>query len=132
MKISAWAVEKLETPINEFGLRVPIILKDCVIIAGHTRLLAALCPDMKGVPVHVATGLSPGQVKTLRLTDNRVGQEAEWDEELLKLELGALSKMGFDLTATGFDADEWALLGDTVSGEEVFVEQQNGPSDGTS
>jgi len=124
MKVSSWsvdevipykgnprkneaAVEKVAASIKEFGFRVPIIVdKDGVIIAGHTRLLAALRLGMKEVPVHVAKGLTPAQVKAFRLADNRSGQEAEWDEELLKLELGDLSKMGFDLAATGFDADE--------------------------
>jgi len=81
-----------------------------VIIVGHTRLLAALRLGMKEVPVLVATDLSPAQVKAYRIADNRVHEESEWDEELLALELGDLAKLGFDLTATGFDADELSAL----------------------
>ena len=128
MKVSSWtidkvipykgnprknndAVEKVAASIKAFGFRVPIIVdSDGVIIAGHTRLLAALRLGMKEVPVHVAVGLTPAQVKAFRIADNRVHEEAEWDEELLKLELGDLSKMGFDLAGTGFDADELAAL----------------------
>ncbi len=80
MKVSAWAVEKVipykgnprkneaavdkvAASIKEFGFRVPIIVdKDGVIIAGRTRLLAALRLGMKEVPVHVAAGLTPAQV----------------------------------------------------------------------
>ena len=80
--------------------------KESVIIVGHTRLLAALRLGMKEVPVLVAGDLSPAQVKAYRLADNRVHEEAEWDEELLALELGDLSKLGFNLESTGFDADE--------------------------
>lgn len=101
------AVEKVAASIKEFGFKVPIVVdKDCVIITGHTRLLAALRLGMKEVPVLVAADLSPAQVKAYRLADNRVHEEADWDEELLALELGDLSKLGFNLDATGFDADE--------------------------
>ena len=101
------AVEKVAASIKAFGFKVPIVVdKDAVIIAGHTRLLAALRLGMKEVPVLVARDLSPAQVKAYRLADNRVHEEAVWDEELLALELGDLSKLGFDLTETGFDADE--------------------------
>lgn len=107
------AVEKVAASIKEFGFRVPIVVdKDGVIITGHTRLLAALRLGIQQVPVLVAADLSPAQVKAYRLADNRVHEEATWDEELLTLELGDLSKMGFDLAQTGFDADELsALLG---------------------
>jgi DNA modification methylase len=101
------AVEKVAASIKEFGFKVPVVVdKEFVIIAGHTRLLAALRLGMKEVPVLVATDLSPAQVKAYRLADNRVHEEAEWDEELLALELGDLSKLGFNLETTGFDADE--------------------------
>lgn len=105
------AVEKVAASLKEFGWKQPIVVdKDGVIIVGHTRLLAALRLGMREVPVLVATDLSPAQVKAYRLADNRVHEESEWDEELLALELGDLAKLGFDLTATGFDADELSAL----------------------
>lgn len=101
------AVAKVAASIKEFGFKQPIVVdKESVIIVGHTRLLAALRLGMKEVPVLVAGDLSPAQVKAYRLADNRVHEEAEWDEELLALELGDLSKLGFNLESTGFDADE--------------------------
>jgi ParB-like chromosome segregation protein Spo0J len=101
------AVEKVAASIKEFGFRQPIVVdKDSVIIVGHTRLLAPLRLGMKEVPVLVAADLSPAQVKTYRLADNRVHEEAEWDEELPALELGDLSRLGFGLEKTGFDVDE--------------------------
>ena len=94
------AVEKVATSIKEFGFKQPIVVdKDSVIIVGHTRLLAALRLGIKEVPVLVATDLSPAQVKAYRLADNRVHEEAEWDEDLLALELGNLSKLGFNLNS---------------------------------
>jgi DNA modification methylase len=101
------AVEKVAASIKAFGFRQPIVVdKESVIIVGHTRLLAALRLGLPEVPVLVATDLTPAQVKAYRLADNRVHEESNWDEELLALELGDLSKMGFNLRATGFDADE--------------------------
>ena len=101
------ALEKVAASIREFGFKQPIVVdKDHVIVVGHTRLLAALRLGMKEVPVLVAADLSPAQVKAYRLADNRVHEEAMWDEELLALELGDLSKLGFNLESTGFDVDE--------------------------
>lgn len=101
------AVAKVAGSIKEFGWRQPIVVdKDMVIIAGHTRLLAAQQLKLKKVPVHVAEGLTEAQVKAYRLADNRTHEDAEWDEDLLKIELGELKDMDFDLDITGFDPDE--------------------------
>lgn len=105
------AVEKVAASLQAFGFRQPIVVdKDRVVLVGHTRLLAALRLGMKQVPIHVALDLTPAQAKAYRLADNRVHQEAEWDEELLKLELGEIEKLGFDLLQTGFDAEEISAL----------------------
>jgi ParB-like chromosome segregation protein Spo0J len=101
------AVAKVAASIREFGFRQPIVVdRDLVVVAGHTRLLAARQLGLKRVPVHVARELTPAQVKAYRLADNRTADEAEWDAELLKLELGDLKAGGFDLGLTGFDLDE--------------------------
>jgi ParB-like chromosome segregation protein Spo0J len=65
---------------------------------------------MTKVPVHIAKDFTPQQIKAYRLADNRVGQEAEWDEDLLRLELLDLEELDFDLSETGFDDDELAAL----------------------
>jgi DNA modification methylase len=101
------AVDKVAASIKAYGWKQPIVVdKDSVIIVGDTRLRAAYRLALKEAPVLVARDLTPAQVKAYRLADNRVHEEAEWDEELLALELGDLSKLGFNLDATGFDADE--------------------------
>ena len=105
------AVEKVAASIKEFGFKQPIVVdKEAVIIVGDTRYRAALRLAMKTVPVLVAADLTPAQVKAYRIADNRVHEEAEWDKELLALELGDLSKLGFSLAATGFDPDEISAL----------------------
>ena len=101
------AIDKVAASIKEYGFRQPIVVdEDMVIIAGHTRLQAAQKLGLSKVPTHIATGLTSAQVKAYRLADNRTGQEAEWDDELLGIELGELSELGFDLDLTGFDDAE--------------------------
>ena len=54
------AIAKVAASLKEFGLRQPIVVdEEGVIIAGHTRLLAAQRLGLEQVPVHVATDLTP-------------------------------------------------------------------------
>lgn len=113
------AIDKVAASIKEFGWRQPIVVdKEMVVIAGHTRLEAARKLQMPEVPVHIAEGLTASQIKAYRLADNRSGQEAEWDVDLLALELNDLSDLGFDLMLSGFDKDEieqYLAIGDATS-----------------
>src|SRR5579863_1175385 len=106
-KITDKAVDKVAASIKEFGFRQPIVVdRDNVIIVGHARLLAAKKLGLPTVPVHVAESLTPAQVKSYRLMDNRSHQETDWDLELLGPELSELKDLGADLALTGFDAAE--------------------------
>jgi DNA modification methylase len=106
-KISDAAISKVAASLSEFGWRQPIVVDEAgVIIAGHTRLLAAKKLGMTEVPVHVAVGLTPEQVKAYRLMDNRSHEEAEWDLALLAPEIADLQALAVDLSLTGFDEDE--------------------------
>jgi DNA modification methylase len=106
-KIPQKAVDKVAASIQEFSFRQPIVVdKDGVIIAGHTRLLAAKKLGLETVPVHVAEGLTEGQVKAYRLMDNRSHEEAGWDFELIAAELADLQALAVDFSLTGFDAAE--------------------------
>ena len=58
--------------------------------------------------MHVASDLTPQQVKAYRLADNRTAEETSWDLELLPLEISELADLGYDLELLGFDADELA------------------------
>src|SRR5258708_1764022 len=96
------AVDKVAASIKEFGWQQPIVVDaEDVIIVGHTRLRAAQKLGLSVVPVHVATNLTPAQVKAYRLLDNRSHEEATWDLELLASELPNLppSDPHFILTA---------------------------------
>ena len=110
-RITAHAVDKVAASIKEFGFRQPIVVdSEMVIIAGHTRYQAAQKLGLKKVPVHVAEGLSAEQVKAYRIADNRTGEEAQWDNEMLSLELADLDNMSFDKSVLGFEASELEQL----------------------
>ena len=105
------AITKVAGSIHEFGFKNPILVDgEAVIIAGHTRLLAAQRLGLAEVPVIVCGDLSAAQVKALRLADNRTAAETSWDEELLPLELADLLELGADLAVLGFDEEEFARL----------------------
>lgn len=98
------AVEAVANSIKEFGFKVPIILdKDKVIIAGHTRLLAAKRLNMASVPVIFADDLTEEQVKAFRLADNKVGEIATWDITKLNKELEELKDLGVQMDLFGFE-----------------------------
>lgn len=95
------AVDAVAASIREFGFQQPLVVdKDGVLIVGHTRLKAAKKLGLKEVPVVVADGLSPEQVKAYRLADNKTGELAEWDETLLLNELAELAEV--DMEQFGF------------------------------
>lgn len=113
-RINDDAVEKVANSIREFGWQQPIVVdKNNVIIVGHTRLKAAQQLGMKQVPV-VFADLSEEKAKAYRLADNRTGQIAEWDFELLEQELDELNEMelDFDMTDFGFDSTESEYSGE--------------------
>jgi len=98
------AVDIVMKSIQEFGFLVPVILDDKnTIVAGHTRIKAAIKLGMEKVPVIYTEGLTEAQIKAFRIMDNKSQEYAEWDINLLKQEMESLKEIGFDLDTTGFD-----------------------------
>ena len=96
------AVDAVAASIKAFGFKQPVVIDDNgEIIAGHTRLKAAKKLGIKTVPCIVADDLTPEQIKAYRLADNKTAELAEWDMELLPLELDDLQE--FDMTLFGFE-----------------------------
>jgi ParB-like chromosome segregation protein Spo0J len=92
------AVDAVASSIKNYGFKQPIVIDgQGEVVAGHTRLKAAKKLGLKEVPVIVANDLTPAQVKAYRIADNRVGELAEWDMELLQLELADIEEF------TGFE-----------------------------
>ena len=102
------AVEAVANSIKEFGFKVPIVATiDGEIVNGHTRFKAAKFLKLKTVPVLIADDLTEEQIKAFRLADNKTGELADWDVELLYGELDELT--GFDMTMFGFEDIDFSL-----------------------
>jgi DNA modification methylase len=113
------AVDAVAASLKEFGFRQPLVVDaEGVIIVGHTRWKAAKKLGLAKVPVHVATDLPPEKVKAYRIADNQTGELADWDFDLLPIELKDLQQADYDLGVLGFDAEELAKLlnGDVAEG----------------
>ncbi|HEQ9747617.1 TPA: ParB N-terminal domain-containing protein [Streptococcus pyogenes] len=96
------AVGPVAESIKEFGFKVPIVVdKNGEIINSHTRYKAAQKLGLETVPVIVADDLSEEQIKAFRLADNKVGEIAVWDLDLLNEELNDI--LDLDMSAFGFD-----------------------------
>ena len=115
-------VAQIAASIAEFGFTNPILAgSDGIIVAGHGRLAAAQKLGLEIVPVVVLDHLSPTQRRALVIADNRIAENAGWDDAMLRIELEALQLEGFDLDITGFDADALAEL---IAGDEPDNEGQ--------
>jgi len=114
------AVEQMAGAIREFGFRIPIVARSSgEVVDGHLRLKAAYKLGLESVPVVLADELTDAQIKAFRILANRSATWAEWDEELLGLELAELQESGFDLDLTGFTPEEWEAL---IAGDETSQE----------
>jgi DNA modification methylase len=104
-------VAQIAASIAEFGFTNPILAgSDGVIVAGHGRLAAAQKLGLEVVPVVVLDHLSPTQRRALVIADNRIAENAGWDDAMLRIEIAALQDDDFDVSLTGFDADALAEL----------------------
>ena len=105
------AVEAVAQSIKQFGFQQPLVLdKNYVIIVGHTRFKASQELGLKTVPCVIADNLTEEQVKAYRLADNKVGELATWDFEMLRAELDEIpdiemTDFGFDLEGVDIDWD---------------------------
>jgi len=113
-------VAQIAASIVEFGFTNPILAgSDGVIVAGHGRLAAAQKLGLDTVPVVVLDHLTPTQRRALIIADNRIADNAGWDDAMLRIELQSLQEDGFNLDITGFDAD---ALAEIMAGEETTVD----------
>src|SRR5450631_183078 len=101
------AVDRMCASIREFGLKIPCLVRsDGEVVDGHLRLKAARKLGIVEIPVILCDEWTPAQVKAFRLMVNRSVTWADWDEELLALELQEIQESDFDLSLTGFDPGE--------------------------
>lgn len=118
------AVDAVAESIRQYGFLVPLVIsKEYEIIAGHTRYKAARKLGLAKVPCVIADELTEEQIKAFRLVDNKVGELAEWDVDLLPLELADIAQ---DLSPFGFEAiseDEFGEKFTLDSGEKKPYQQ---------
>ncbi len=114
-------VGQIAASIKEWGWTVPVLIEsNGGLIAGHGRILAAQKLGIEDVPCMVAEGWTDAQRKAYVIADNKLALNSGWDDEMLKVELGELGELDFDLSLTGFGPDELAAF---------FVEETEGLTD---
>src|SRR5262245_40385949 len=101
------AVDAVVASLREFGFRQPVVVdREGIVVVGHTRLKAAKKLGLKEVPVHVAEDLTSEQARAYRIADNQTASIADWDLDLLPVELAELHDADFDLSLLGFSPDD--------------------------
>lgn len=121
-------VAQIAASIKEFGWTNPILVDgDNGIIAGHGRLMAARKLNMDKVPVIELAHLTPSQRKALIIADNRLALNAEWDTQMLTLELNDLLKDDFGLDLMGFGDEELEALLNPIKETEGLTDEDEVP-----
>lgn len=104
-------ISQIAASMKEWGWTNPVLIdEDGGIIAGHGRVMAAQKLGYDEAPCMVAEGWTEAQKRAYVIADNKLALNADWDNELLKLEIHALEEVDFDLENLGFSASELDLL----------------------
>jgi hypothetical protein len=113
---NAAAIASVANSIRTFGFLVPVVVDhDNVLVAGHTRVEAAKTLGLNEVPAIRAGHLTPEQIDTFRIIDNKVAELARWDFDLLSQEISRLRGSGIEFTDYGFAQEEIDCLTDVVA-----------------
>lgn len=116
------AVEFVANSIKEFGFKNPCIIdKNNVLVAGHTRLLAAKKLELQEVPCIIAEDLTDEQIRAFRLADNRTAEFSKWDHDKLLQEYSSIED---DLAKYGFTAEELESYGKEVEVEDFLTDEK--------
>src|ERR1700693_6293748 len=106
-------IEQIARSIQTFGFNVPVLVDAGMrVIAGHGRLMACKLLGIDDVPVIRLDHLSEHQRRAFMIADNRLTENAEWDDRLLGEQLKILSEaeLDFTLETTGFEMGEIDLM----------------------
>ena len=115
-------IKQIARSIQEFGFNNPVLVdENNIIIAGHGRVMAAKQLGMSQVPTVRVEGLTEEQIRAFVIADNRLAENAEWDNEILSLELQHLSvnDESVDVTLTGFEIAEIDLVIENAKGHSA-------------
>ncbi len=104
-------IEQIKVSMLAFGFTNPLLVDEAgVLIAGHGRLEAATALGIEKVPTIVLRHLSSAQKEALRLADNRIAENATWDQVLLREALASVQAAEIDIATLGFSADELTTI----------------------
>lgn len=116
-------IKQIAASIKEFGFNNPVAIdSDNMILCGHGRVLAAQLLKMQEVPCVCLSHLSKTQKKAYILADNKIALNADYDEDILKIELEELKVENFDLEKLGFSDVELGFLNDDEENEPDFLD----------
>ena len=119
-------VAQIAASIREFGFNAPVLVDaDNGIIAGHGRVLAARKLGLAEVPCVRLLHLTDTQRRAYVLADNKIALNADWDQEMLGLELSDLREVDFDLNLTGFNGDVIERFLNPEESEEASVDYKD-------
>lgn len=129
---SAEQIEKIANSIKEFGFINPVLIDgDFGIIAGHGRVEGAKKLGMTELPCLFVEDLTEEQKRAYIIADNKLAEDAGWDEELLKIELGELADLDFDISLTGFSFGDLEELSsdpkEVIEDEVPEADEENEP-----
>ena len=100
-------VQQIARSVQEFGFTKPVVIYEFdTVLAGHGARLAALELGLPVIPCVAVAGLSNEQKIAYVMADNRIAENAAWDTDMLRIELGALEDTDFDLSLLGFSDRE--------------------------
>ena len=104
-------IRQIADSIRRFGFTNPVLVDaDGGIIAGHGRVEAAKLLRLESVPTIRLDQMTEEEKRAYVLTDNKLAQNAGWDQALLAVELQYLVEIDFDVELTGFEAAEIDLV----------------------
>lgn len=122
------AVASAAAIIKRFGFRVPLLIKsDDEVIDGHLRLKAAVKLGYDEVPCIIVDDMSDNDIRALRISVNKLAEKADWDDELLKIELDELELAGISLEEIGFEVGELEKIDDDIGENENYSRKIEAP-----
>ena len=117
--ISETAINEVAKSIKQHGFQQCIVIDDNnVVVAGHTRLLAAKQLGMEEVPCKIYKD-SEDQINAYRLADNKVGELTTWEDKTLQIELDKLTGM----EVAGFQPEQMDFVQFDDSQSDVDIEE---------
>ena len=123
-------IAQIAASIKEFGWRNPVLIDgDNGIIAGHGRVLAARKLNIEQIPTIDGSDMTDIQKRMYVIADNKLALNADWDDEILALELEELESLGADIELLGFDDEELDDLNgdDEGDGDEPYTNKVEAP-----